>query len=204
MASFRQHISFSALAGALLFFVVLLWADTGVSAALLIALWCWFAGMLPDVDCDTGRPLELIFVQLAACLPFLVVVQLPQGTELSTITLVFIVAYYFVRYPLKKLFEKYSVHRGIFHSVPTGLFISALIVLAYRREGELAWLIGGGVFVGYISHLLLDEIFSVDLLRVRVKRSFGTALTLSGGSKLKTITLYAASFGLLSSLVIFG
>lgn len=30
--------------------------------------------------------------------------------------------------------------------------------------------------LGYLAHLCLDEIASVDLLRNRVKRSFGTAL----------------------------
>lgn len=190
MASFKQHTSFSGLAGIILIPVLLLWGHVGLSDALLIALWCWFAGLLPDIDCDTGRPLDLIFTQLAACLPFLVVVQLPTGTQLSTITLVFIATYYVVLYPLKKIFEKYSRHRGIFHSIPMGLFIAALVVLAYRPEGHLAWLIGGGVLVGYLSHLLLDEIFSIDLLKVRVKRSFGTALTLSAGSLKKSLLLY--------------
>ena len=32
------------------------------------------------------------------------------------------------------------------------------------------------VSVGYVIHLVLDEIYSVDLTGARVKRSFGTAL----------------------------
>ena len=34
------------------------------------------------------------------------------------------------------------------------------------------------VSVGYVIHLALDEIYSVDLTGARVKRSFGTALKL--------------------------
>ena len=34
------------------------------------------------------------------------------------------------------------------------------------------------VSVGYVMHLVLDEIYSVDLTGARVKRSFGTALKL--------------------------
>ena len=169
-----------------------------MSDAFLISLWCWFAGMLPDLDSDTGRPLDIIFSQMAACLPFLIVVQLPESTQLSTITLVFVAAYYFVKKPLRKIFEKQTVHRGAFHSIPMGFLISLLITLAYRNEGVLAWMIGAGVLVGYLSHLLLDEIFSVDLLRVRVKRSFGTALTLSTGSASLNILLYLATMCVLA------
>ena len=203
MASFRQHISFSAIVGGGIFPVSLLVFQLGVSDSILVSLWCWFAGMLPDIDSDTGRPLDLIFGHLASCLPFLVVVQLPENTTLSTITLVFIAAYYVIRHPLQKLFEKYSVHRGVFHSIPMGLLIAALIALAYRSEGQLAWMIGGAVFLGYFSHLLLDEVFSVDLLRVRVKRSFGTALTFSAGTPVKSVLLYGLFLFVLGFVFVF-
>jgi hypothetical protein len=39
-----------------------------------------------------------------------------------------------------------------------------------------AWLGGAFVTLGYLTHLCLDELASVDLLGRRVKRSFGTAL----------------------------
>jgi membrane-bound metal-dependent hydrolase YbcI (DUF457 family) len=194
MASFKQHTSFSALIGGGLLPFFLFICHLGLADALLVSLWCWFAGMLPDIDSDTGRPVDLIFGHLAVCLPFLVVVQLPESTTLSTITLVFIAAYYVVRYPLQKIFEKYSVHRGVFHSIPMGLLIASLISLAYRAEGQLAWMIGGAVFLGYFSHLLLDEMFSIDLLRVRVKRSFGSALTFSAGSFWKNLFVYGLFF----------
>ena len=32
------------------------------------------------------------------------------------------------------------------------------------------------VILGFLSHLLLDEMFSVDLRGTRIKRSFGTAM----------------------------
>lgn len=190
MASFRQHSSFSALVGTALFPIGLFYFGMNIPDALLAALWCWFAGILPDVDCNTGRPIELIFNQLAGCLPLLVIVQLPQETPRSTLTLVFVAAYFFIKYPVRKLFEICSVHRGAFHSIPMGLLIASLVTLAYRSEGPIAWIIGGGVFAGYLSHLVLDEIFSVDLLRVRIKKSFGTALTLSAGSLGKNLLLY--------------
>lgn len=190
MASFRQHISISAALAFLLLPVSLFVINASLPVTLLASLWCWFAGMLPDIDSDTGRPLDLIFGQLMACLPLLVIVQLPEGAALSTVTLVFVAVYYIIKYPVRKTFEKHTVHRGIFHSIPMAVLIGLLVTIAYRREASYAWLIGGAVALGYLSHLILDEIFSIDLLRVRVKRSFGTALTFSAGSPSKNIVLY--------------
>jgi hypothetical protein len=44
------------------------------------------------------------------------------------------------------------------------------------RSAESAWIAGLMVGIGYLTHLVLDELYSVDLLNSRVKRSFGTAL----------------------------
>lgn len=190
MASFRQHTSTSAVLALLLLAISLFILNASVSIALLAALWCWFAGMLPDVDSDTGRPLDLIFGQLMACLPLLVIAQLPKGAALSTVTLVFVAAYYIIKYPIRWLFEKYTAHRGAFHSIPMAFLVGLLVAVAYRQEASSAWLIGAAATLGYLSHLALDEIFSFDLLHVRVKRSFGTALTFSAGSLAQNILLY--------------
>ena len=42
----------------------------------------------------------------------------------------------------------------------------------------LSWLGGIFMFAGYLVHLTLDEMYSVDVMDVRVKASFGTALKL--------------------------
>jgi hypothetical protein len=46
------------------------------------------------------------------------------------------------------------------------------------------------VALGFLSHLVLDEVFSVDLRGARVNRAFGTALKL-WGSPLATLGIYA-------------
>jgi hypothetical protein len=60
-----------------------------------------------------------------------------------------------------------------------------------------AWLNGLFIALGFVVHLLLDELFSVDLSNARMKSSFGTALKLFShgsltASALMTIfTLYS-------------
>ena len=40
------------------------------------------------------------------------------------------------------------------------------------------------MFIGYMVHLVLDEIYSVDVLGTRVKRSFGTAVKFYDGRRI--------------------
>jgi hypothetical protein len=51
------------------------------------------------------------------------------------------------------------------------------------------------VGIGYLTHLVLDELYSVDLLNSRVKRSFGTAL------KPFSLADPRSSFGMLAAVV---
>ena len=46
------------------------------------------------------------------------------------------------------------------------------------RNAGVAWLAGGFMAIGYLTHLILDEIYSVDVMDTRLKASFGTALKL--------------------------
>jgi hypothetical protein len=55
-------------------------------------------------------------------------------------------------------------------------------VISYRLfqlSDELAWLVGIFVFIGALIHLLLDELYSIDLEGRRLKKSFGTALKIT-------------------------
>ncbi|HZQ38173.1 MAG TPA: metal-dependent hydrolase, partial [Dehalococcoidia bacterium] len=57
--------------------------------------------------------------------------------------------------------------------------VTALVYsrLLHRDEG-VAWLAAGFMGAGFLTHLILDEIYSVDVMDTRIKSSFGTALKL--------------------------
>ena len=62
-----------------------------------------------------------------------------------------------------------------------GLCALAAAAISYHVLAQPAWLAwshGAAVLLGFIIHLGLDELFSVDLEGARLKRSFGTALKL--------------------------
>jgi len=89
------------------------------------------------------------------------------------------------------------------HSLPFAALVGVLVVLVASRAFHLAptpaWLLGVFLTAGFLIHLALDELSSVDLLGARMKRSFGTAFKLGSRRQLLgTAVLYAGVLGLLT------
>jgi hypothetical protein len=92
-----------------------------------------------------------------------------------------------------KIFAKFTVHRGIFHSLLAALFFwfltTAVTYHVFGLSPFNAWLTGCFVGLGYVLHLLLDELYSVDLMGASVKRSFGTAVKVVSFTHMKATLL---------------
>ena len=194
MAGFRQHVLFSSALGA---GYALILDRFGYSPgdALLAGGLCGLAGMLPDMDSDTGTPIKEIFGLLATVTSLFVFHRL-RRTELDPTERILMAAlsYAAVRFGLRWVFAKFTVHRGIWHSLPVALLLAELTFLAgddvLGESKSLA--LGGGVLLGFLSHLLLDEIYSFEFqgLMPRFKSSHGTALKLVSENKLATIGVW--------------
>jgi membrane-bound metal-dependent hydrolase YbcI (DUF457 family) len=182
MAAFREHITVSSALGVGYgFFLSRLgvgWVHCSLAAAL-----CGIAGMLPDLDSDSGRPVRELFGVFAVVAALLLFRRMqdtgatPDGTILAAGAV-----YMLVRYGVAWLFKHVTVHRGMFHSLPAALIAAEIVFLAHTSPEPLGrLLLAGGVFVGFVSHLVLDEIYSVDMrgLRLRLKDSAGSALKLA-------------------------
>jgi hypothetical protein len=113
--------------------------------------------------------------------------------------------YSIMKWLIRPLFEKVTVQRGSGHSllflILCGLLTAQLTWIFNdeyaTKSAILALLSGGFVFFGGLIHLILDEIYSVDLSNVRIKHSFGTALkTAYFKSKRATFMMLVASIAL--------
>jgi hypothetical protein len=155
--------------------------------------------LTPDLDSDSGLPIRELFGLAGAVFPLFLIPRLRHsGLTLEQLLCVLIGAYLFIRYGLSQVLKRVSVHRGMFHSIPA-LFISGLaIFIAYSHEIlEVRMYMAGGMMLGFLSHLMLDEIFAVDLRGLpRLKQSFGTALKLTSQSWKATLFCYVLLFGL--------
>ena len=194
MANFRTHIAFSTTLGcgyAGLGYVLGAPAETAVLAGGL----CGVSGMLPDIDSDKGIPLRETMAFAAAVVPLLSIDRMQAlGLSYESIVLAGAAMYLAIRFGVARLLAKYTVHRGMFHSIPAALVFAGLaFLLTGCGNLELRYYKAGAVFVGYLSHLVLDEVYSVEFSRgrFRLKRSFGTALKWWSRSLWANVSTYA-------------
>lgn len=179
MANFKTHFQFATIGSGL--------AATAFLAAEILspaeAFLCWImgtvGGILPDIDSDNSHSLSILFgaISVVACFftALYWVTALPLLWVWAACALTFILVQFGVRY----IFERFTVHRGIFHSLLAGVFFMFFVVVAADQLGAdnaAAWFLGLFTAFGYFLHLLLDEIYSVDFMNVTIKRSFGSAV----------------------------
>lgn len=193
MASFKIHITTSCTLGA---GYACLGAYYGlpIEAALVAGGLCGLGGMLPDIDSDSGVPLRETMGFAAAVTPMLLVDRFQAlGLNYEQMVLAAAGSYLFVRFGIAKLLMRYTVHRGMFHSIPALLiFTGVAFLLCGYGNLHLRYFKAAGVFLGVLSHLLLDEIYSVQWIRGRwrFKKSFGTALKLWGDDAWGNVSTY--------------
>jgi hypothetical protein len=200
MASYRGHLMFSSMLGAGYGAFGMLRGSFDWGAAFLGAGLTTLGGLLPDLDSDSGVPVRELFGVAAFLAPLLAYHRLSEA-DLSTEQRVVILAgiYLFVRYVLSGAFKRWTVHRGMFHSVPA-LAISGLgVYLVYpSTDVALRLYLALGVMLGFLSHLVLDELYSVDFMGVgiRLNKYAGSALKLTSPSRAATLAAYALLAGL--------
>jgi membrane-bound metal-dependent hydrolase YbcI (DUF457 family) len=197
MAAFREHLTFSAMCGVAYGAAAGAFGPfTPVQAAIAGGL-TGLAGMLPDLDSQSGRPVRELSGLIAAVAPFVAIRHLVDVVgSVDGLILAGGVIYVVVRYGGAWLLGKLCVHRGMFHSIPALAIAALLAFLGYKSdEVQVRLLMAGGVGLGYLSHLVLDEVYAVQWngVRVRLNKMAGSALKCVG----RSMPANAFSYGLL-------
>ena len=182
MANFTTHIATgTVVAGALA--TLTLAADVVAPENLIAVTMAGVLGsVLPDIDLKDSRPSRAMFAGLAVFFSFAVLFTFAMRYSIAELWILWLGTLAFVRYGLHTVFHRLAVHRGIWHSILAAVFSAAATAIILKHVLEkpdgIAWLAGGFLFIGYLVHLILDEIYSVDIMDTRLKASFGTALKL--------------------------
>ncbi|QDT69498.1 hypothetical protein MalM25_24370 [Planctomycetes bacterium MalM25] len=194
MADFRTHVTFSSAIGAG-YAVVATGAGFDLAPSLVAGGLCGVAGMLPDVDSDSGVPRREAMGFAAAIIPMLLVSRLRDlQLEHDVIVLTAAGLYFLIRFVAADLIGRWSVHRGMWHSIPAVLIFAGLAFLISSPTDVFErYLKAAAVGLGSFSHLLLDEIYSVDTRGVvpRFKKSFGSAIKFWGKKGWANFSTYA-------------
>lgn len=193
MANFPTHITTSTVLG-------IGYAGAGISyglpidSCLVAGGLCGIGGMLPDLDSDTGIPLREAMSFAAAVIPMFLLERFQQfGLTHEQMILATGAIYLFIRFGIGQMLKRYTVHRGMFHSLPAAiLFAELAFLICGCHDLQMRYYKAGGVLLGVMSHLLLDEIYAIDWRhgRPRLKKSFGTAIKIWGDSLWGNLSVY--------------
>ena len=194
MPGFQAHITGSSIVGA--GYAAAAWYVGGLPpvTCLLGGTVCAVAGMLPDLDSGPGVPMRESVSFAAALVPMLLLQRFQQmGMPMEAIILAGAAVYALIRFGMTWLLEHYSVHRGMFHSLPAAAIAGQVTFLAFGHDDPMRrYFISGAVVLGFLTHLVLDEIWSVrlGLFGTKVKKAFGTALKFHGPVLWSNIVAY--------------
>lgn len=195
MADFKTHVTFSSCIGAG-YAVVGAACGFDLATSLVAGGLCGVAGMLPDVDSDSGVPRRESLGFAAAIVPMLLIDRFKQF-DLSHDQMVLLAAglYFGIRFTLANLIGRWSVHRGMWHSIPAILIFTGIAFLISGpsdAEVFVRYFKAAAVGLGSFSHLLLDEIYSVDTRGVvpKFKKSFGSAIKFFGKKPMANFSVY--------------
>lgn len=192
MADFKTHTSLGVLWGFGVTATGLLGGFLGFSQSIVVFVLSVIGSALPDIDSDIARPRQILCGILGIVVPVLVWPHLSSKNSKAEDMFCFMLfAYLFIQYVIAWFFSKFTHHRGIYHSIPAAIICGEIIFLIFTGSQFSARLtFAVACCGGYLLHLILDEIYSVDITGLAIKKSFGSALSWRSESKIGTILIY--------------
>lgn len=187
MANFTTHLAVGTLVSGALATLTLA-ADVIDNQSLVAVTLAGVVGsILPDIDLEDSRPSRILFAGLAFFFSFAVLFCAAPKYSIAELWILWLGTLIGVRYGVHAVFHAIAVHRGVWHSLLATVFAMLVGAVVFKHllgfHDGIAWLGAGFLAIGYLTHLTLDEIYSVDVMDTRIKASFGTALKLADFNK---------------------
>ncbi len=137
-------------------------------------------GLCPDLDSKNSMSQCIVFILCCGLFCLSLGSQLPAVMPLPMAIVTILGSMALLYHQILPRLCAFMNHRGNCHSLLTAVLASLTItnIAAYLlgRGIESAYLIGLFFFGGFLSHLVLDEIYAIDLKHRKLKKSFGTAI----------------------------
>src|SRR5262245_54044468 len=182
MANFPTHIAVGTVVSGALATVTAAADMVAPENVVAVTLAGVLGSVLPDIDLEESRPARAMFSGLAIFFSFAVLFGLERKYSIVEMMALWLGTFVLVRFGAKELFFRFSYHRGVWHSLLALVLCAFVTAWVFHRmlgrDAPVAWLGATFMGIGYLTHLILDEIYSVDVMDTRVKASFGTAVKL--------------------------
>jgi len=180
MANFNTHFTVASGASAVVSATLLSMEVVSPEQAVIAFAIGILGGLLPDVDSSRSTSIKVGFNVLSLLMTIMIIFVKSSTYSLVEMLIVASLVFMGIRYALLEFFRKISKHRGMFHSIPVAIIWGIVIAIVsqwfFDLNSLVSWVYGFMITFGYFVHLILDEIYSVDLGNRRMKKSSGTAL----------------------------
>lgn len=201
MADFKTHLMGAALVSGAFATAVAMTGTHSQSAVIGYFTLGVAGGLMPDIDSESSIPIRIAYRVISALVAMMLVFHFASSYSFVELIILATASYLLMRHVIFSLFLRYTVHRGLVHSIPSAAICALLTIMVavhfFDASNLNAWFCGLFMFIGFIVHLTLDEMYSVDLLGRRFKRSFGSALTFTDQKNIPaTVALYVALLAL--------
>lgn len=201
MASFYGHFTFSAVLAVGTTAAAAMWLQFDWGATFIVAALTIVGGLAPDLDSASGIPVRELFGMASIVGPLIIGPRLQQelGLAADQQLALLLFLYLFIRYGLIKIFKKFTVHRGMFHSIPAMLILGLIVFTGTSHPGSVQETMVKRLtfsivaMIGFMGHLVLDEIYSINLdgLAISVNQFSGTAVKFIGPSMPANLFCYS-------------
>ena len=181
MANHKTHQQGAILAGTVGAITALALNMVNIQQGVIIFIAGYTGGMAPDLDHDQGKSLRFIFKLMTIIIPAALIWKFPElHSSVITAAIYFIGIALLIYFPVRFIFRKLTVHRGIFHSIPAIIIYGSIFFLVVgKKQHDLPFQQAAGIVasLGYFTHLALDEYSSLNFngQTFKPKKSLGTA-----------------------------
>lgn len=197
---FREHVAVGAILSMVVVVAVYFYALITDPLLLMFLFAVTIVGsFLPDVDSDSGMPFYLVFGTMtlgATGIVLLYTLASPYAADWRYLVGIPAAALLFFWFIVGGIIKRCTHHRGIFHSIPALAIASLgtmLVAKHYGLDETVVYAFGAAMGVGFLSHLVLDELhagITLDGIPFNPKSSFGSAMKIFSDSTRVNLAAY--------------
>ncbi|MGB3750332.1 MAG: hypothetical protein WA945_02090 [Arcobacteraceae bacterium] len=180
MASFAQHVNTAVVISGIAIAPLYGSSLIDINQALALLFFGLIGGILPDIDLENSKPIQITSSILSIFIPLLAILTLLESLSISKMLFIWFLSSLLLHFFIFKVLLNLTVHRGVIHSVPMGIVFAQVLFIVFHEvlhfEALFSLLCSIFLFMGFIIHLLLDELVSLNAFGMSFKKSLGSAL----------------------------
>ncbi len=196
MAKHESHLSFSIVLAicyaAASFFLIPVYPEHLILSVIIFII----ASSLPNIDNSESPSCQELCSFFPAIITVITLYQLAPNLihkKVVILSLIVVLTYAVSRWFFVKILTKYTVHRGMIHSIPSSIIVFELTFLLFWDTPLTYRLyLAVAAFSGFFSHLLMDAYGNSNIIGKAMgkPKAVQPVLKLAGNSKWATIIAY--------------